>query len=39
MNTEADPWEMENLPDRPDMKATLERLRAQLRNERQRMGE
>jgi arylsulfatase A-like enzyme len=38
-DTEADPWEMENLAGKPETKATLERLRAELQKERVRMGE
>jgi hypothetical protein len=30
---------MSNLAEKPEMKATLERLRAELRKERERMGE
>jgi len=38
-DTENDPWEMTNVIEKPEMKETLERLRGELRKERERMGE
>jgi arylsulfatase A-like enzyme len=38
-DTESDRWEMINVAEKPEMKETLERLRAELRKERERMGE
>jgi hypothetical protein len=38
-DTEKDPWEINNLVEKAEMKGTLERLRGELRAQRERMGE
>lgn len=38
-DTQADPWELNNLAEKAEMKETMKRLRAELRSERGRLGE